>query len=52
MENNLERSTRLLEMLHKKFFECQDSLTIVMEYWDKKIVHIVHLGEKVIPMDS
>jgi predicted nuclease with TOPRIM domain len=52
MEKNLETSAKLLPLLKKKFDECQDSLTTVMVDWDKHRVQLVHLGEKVIQMDS
>jgi predicted nuclease with TOPRIM domain len=52
MEKHLETSTKLFPLLKKKFEECQDSLTTVMADWDKHRVQLVHLGEKVIQLDS
>jgi hypothetical protein len=52
MENNLETSAKMFPLLKKQFYECQDSLTMVMEDWDKSRVQLVHLGEKVIQMDN
>jgi len=39
-------------MLEKKFVERQNSITVVMENWDKNRVHLVHLGENVIQLDN
>jgi hypothetical protein len=52
MEKHLETSSKLFPLLKKKFEEFQDSLTMVMIDWDKHIVQLVHLGEKVIQLDS
>jgi hypothetical protein len=52
MEENLQSSTRLLPLLKNKFDEYQDSLTVVMEYWDTSEIQLVHLGEKVTQMDN
>jgi hypothetical protein len=52
MDNNLESSKILIPLLHKKSIECNDSLNAVMEYWEKRRVQIVHLGENIIQMDN
>jgi hypothetical protein len=39
-------------LLKKKFEENQDTLTVVMMDWDKHKAQLVHLGEKVIQLDS
>jgi hypothetical protein len=52
MEKNLETSTKLLPLLKKQIVEHQDSLTTVMENWDKHRVHLAQLGEKVIQLDN
>jgi hypothetical protein len=52
MEKHIETSTKLFPFLKKKFEECQDTLTMVMTDWDKHRAQLVHLGEKVIQLDS
>jgi hypothetical protein len=51
MERKLETSTKMFPLLNTQFDEHQDSLTVVMEDWDKSRVQPVHLGEKVIQLD-
>jgi hypothetical protein len=48
MEKHLETSSKMFSFLKMKFEECQDSRIVVMTYWDKHIVQLAHLGEKVI----
>jgi hypothetical protein len=38
MEKNLETSTKMFPLLKNLFEYFQDSLTIVMEEWDKQIL--------------
>jgi hypothetical protein len=52
MEKNLETSKTLLSLLKDHFVEYEDPLTIVMVDFDKHIVQLMKLGEKVIQMDS
>jgi regulator of replication initiation timing len=52
MEKHMETSTKLLPLLEKKFEEGQDSLITIKTDWDKHIVHLVYLGEKVIQIDD
>lgn len=51
MEKYLDTSTKLLPLINKKFEDCEGILTLVMIDWDKHIVHLVHLGEKVTQLD-
>ena len=52
MEKKLETFAKLLSFLKKWFDEFQDSLTTIMAYWDKIILQVVQLGEKVVQVDS
>jgi len=42
----------MLPFLKEHFVECSGSLTIIMEDWDKRKVHLFQVGEKVIQLDD
>jgi len=52
LEKYLESFVKSFHFLKNHFIECQYSLTIIMEDWDKRKVHLVQLGEKVIQLDN
>jgi flagellar biosynthesis chaperone FliJ len=52
MEDNIEISIKLLPSLRMNFEECQNSLALVIIDRDKYRAQLVHLGEKVIYMNS
>jgi len=52
MDKHLETSTKLLPLVKKKFEEHQGSLNFFMKDWDKHIVQLVHLGERVVQLDG
>ena len=52
MEKELQSFDKLFPLLNNHFVERQESLTIVMEEWDKNRVQLVQLGEKVIQLDD
>jgi hypothetical protein len=51
MEKNLETSIRMFPLPNNQFNECQESLIMVMENWDKHRAKLVQLGEKLIQLD-
>ena len=52
MEKDLETYTKLFPFPNNQFVKWKDSLTIVMEIWDKNRVQLVQLGEKIIQLED